>query len=111
MTEAQSPYVARPGNVEALKALWSEAQGGTPRVVRLQAPFGGGRRALVGEFIRQVGAEEDDAILWRVNCLDQENGLQWLVRMYGSLVATLSTDALRKGRAEMVLNAQLPSQP
>ena len=40
----------------------------------------------VGEFLRLLQADQDEVIQWRVNCLDQENGLQWLVRMYGSLV-------------------------
>jgi tetratricopeptide (TPR) repeat protein len=92
-------------------ALWDKALSGTSVVVRLQAPFGGGRRALVGEFMRQASQKREDAILWRVPCLDQENGFNWMIRMYGSLIATLSQDALRKGRAEMVLNAQLPAQP
>src|SRR5690606_12312529 len=37
--------------------------------------------------------------------------LQWLVRMYGSLMASLGTDVLRRGKVEMILNSQLPNQP
>ncbi len=106
-----SLFVARDEDLSALQSHWETALGGTPRFVRLQAPFGGGRRALVGELMRGIQAGNDDAILWRVTCLDQENGLQWLVRMYGSLMASLTGDVLRKGRVEMVLNAALPSQP
>jgi len=111
LSEDRTLFVAREADVAALKSLWSSAREGGSKVVRLQAPFGGGRRALSAEFLRQVGAEEEDTIVWRINCLDQENGLQWLVRMYGSLVAVLTNDVLRRGKVEMVLNAQLPSQP
>ncbi len=103
-------FVARQEDVAALSARWAEAQTGKAQFVRLQAPFGGGRRAVAGEFLR-AAAENEDAIIWRVTCLDQENGLQWLVRMYGSLVASLTQDALRRGRIELLLNAGLPSQP
>lgn len=111
MSEDRPLFVAREADVAALQALWSAAREGQSKALRLQAPFGGGRRALSAEFLRQTQLKEDDTIIWRVNCLDQENGLQWLVRMYGSLVAVLTSDALRRGKVEMVLNAQLPSQP
>jgi len=111
LAEQGSLYVAREEDLAALQSQWELALTGTPRFVRLQAPFGGGRRALVGELLRGITGGTEDAILWRVTCLDQENGLQWLVRMYGSLMATLNTDILRKGKVEMVLNAVLPSQP
>ena len=111
MSEDRPLFVAREQDITALKQHWEQARAGRPQVVRLQAPFGGGRRALSSEFLRQLQAEQDDVVAWRVNCVDQENGLQWLVRMYGSLVATLTTDVLRRGKVEMILNAQLPSQP
>lgn len=111
MSDARSLFVARDADLDALRAHWSEALEGKPRIVRVQAPFGGGKRALAGEFLREVQARADDALIWRVTCLDQENGLQWLVRMYGSLIASLSQDILRRGKVEMVLNAALPSQP
>lgn len=111
MSEDRPLFITREQDLAALQELWTQARGGQPQVVRLQAPFGGGRRALSSEFLRQVQAQDEDAVIWRVNCLDQENGLQWLVRMYGALIATLTTDVLRRGRVEMILNAQLPSQP
>ncbi len=110
MSEDRTLFVARESDVDALKAHWSAAQQGASKVVRLQAPFGGGRRALCADFLRQVAAADGDTVIWRVSCLDQENGLQWLVRMYGSLVAVLTRDAVTRGKVEMVLNAQLPSQ-
>ncbi len=111
MSEEASIFVARPSDIEALTAHWERAKGGQSTVVRLQGPFGGGRRALSAEFVKRVSQSDDEALVWRVSCLDQENGLQWLVRMYGSLIAMLTSDTLRRGKVEMVLNAQLPSQP
>ncbi len=110
MSEA-TPFVARESDIAALATRWEQARGGTPQLLRLAAPFGGGRRATANAFFRQLAKDEPDTIIWRVNCIDQENGLQWLVRMYGSFVATLSSDILRRGKVEMVLNAQLPNQP
>lgn len=110
MSDESTPFVARAADIDALTALWEGAVEGQPATLRLQAPFGGGRRAVFNAFLRTLPADSN-AIVWRVNCIDQENGLQWLVRMYGSLVATLSGDAIRKGKIEMLLNAQLPSQP
>lgn len=113
MSEERPTFVARESDLEVLRSTWALAREGTAQVVRLQAPFGGGRRALSAEFLRGASSApgQEDVILWRVTCLDQENGLQWLVRMYGSLIATLTRDTLRRGKVEMVLNAQLPSQP
>lgn len=111
MSEDRPTFVARESDLEVMRSLWAQAREGRPQTLRLQAPFGGGRRALSAEFLRAVSAREDDTIVWRVTCLDQENGLQWLVRMYGSLIATLTRDVLRRGKVEMLLNSQLPSQP
>ena len=111
MSEEASIFVARESDLDALRQQWATVRDGKASIVRLQAPFGGGRRALSAEFLRGLARDEDDTLVWRVNCLDQENGLQWLVRMYGSLIAMLSRDTLRRGKVEMVLNAQLPSQP
>jgi tetratricopeptide (TPR) repeat protein len=109
--DAATPFVARDSDVQALQTLWEGARSGTPATLRLQAPFGGGRRAICNAFLRGVQTSGDDAVIWRVNCVDQENGLQWLVRMYGALVAGLSSDVLLRGKVEMMLNAQLPNQP
>lgn len=111
MAEANSLYVARESDLAALTSHWEAAKAGQARFVRLQSPFGGGRRAIAGELLRSIQGGTDDAILWRVVCLDQEDGVQWLIRMYGALVANLGQDVLKRGKVEMVLNAQLPSQP
>ncbi len=104
-------YVARPAEVAALVDAWETAKGGSPRFLRLQAPFGGGRRALSGELQRRLAAGTDDVLLWRVACVDSENGVQWLLRMYGGLVGAIATDVLKRGKVEMILSSALPSQP
>lgn len=111
MSEERPTFVARESDLEVLRRHMALARDGKPQLLRLQGPFGGGRRALSAEFLRTLQATDEEAIVWRVTCLDQENGLQWLVRMYGSLIATLTRDTLRRGKVEMVLNAQLPGQP
>ncbi len=103
-------YVAREADLSALNNHWEAASNGTPTFVRVQAPFGGGRRALVGSFLRDVSANGQDALVWRVAPADQENGVQWLMRMYGSLIAHITSDVLRRGKAEMILTSQLPKQ-
>jgi tetratricopeptide (TPR) repeat protein len=111
LAEDRPLFVAREEDVAVLSQAWAEARAGKPQFVRLQAPFGGGRRAAAGEFLRTIANTPEDPILWRVTCLDQENGLQWLVRMYGSLVATLTADAMRRGKIELLLTTGLPAQP
>ncbi|MEM6930280.1 MAG: hypothetical protein AAF602_25290, partial [Myxococcota bacterium] len=100
MSDEAALFVARPSDLDALNSHWAEVQQGRTKTIRLQGPFGGGRRALAGEFFRQIASAEDGTIIWRVPCLDQENGLQWLVRMYGSLIAILSQDPMVRGKVE-----------
>ena len=64
--------------------------------------IGAYERFLAAEFLRALRKDTDDGLIWRVTCLDQENGLQWLVRMYGSLVAQITSDVLRRGKVEYV---------
>lgn len=111
MADANALYVAREDDLAALWNHWEAARSGTPRTVRVQSSFGGGRRALCGETLRRIAASDSDAVLCRVQCLDQDNGVQWLLRMYGALMASLNQDILRRGRVEMLLNSKLASQP
>ena len=108
---ADETYVARQDDLADLTAHYDAATAGKASFVRLQSSFGGGKRALVGELTRAIRNGTDDAILWRVPCMEQENGLQWLVRMYGSLIGSLAGDLMLRGKVEMILNAQLPGQP
>lgn len=104
-------FVARDTDVSAIDTAYRTALESGPRLLRLVAPFGGGRRAASGEALRTLSASAESPVIWRVVCLEQENGLQWLVRMYGALMATLSNDTILRGKTEMVLNSQIPSQP
>jgi tetratricopeptide (TPR) repeat protein len=108
LSDETSLFVAREADVAALETHWSAVLGGQNRIVRLAAPFGGGRRAVAGEFLRKVSGP--DVLVWRVVCLEQENGLQWLVRMYGALMAALVGDPALKGKVELAINSQLPGQ-
>ncbi|MFM7720308.1 MAG: carboxypeptidase-like regulatory domain-containing protein, partial [Sediminibacterium sp.] len=47
-------YVARDADLAVLKDHWAAARQGEPRFVRLHAPLGGGKRAMVGELARGV---------------------------------------------------------
>lgn len=107
---AESLFVVRPSDLAALEARWAEVKAGSPRFVRVVAPSGGGRRAATNELLRKIKGSGDDVILWRVACADSENGAQWLVRMYGSLVGVIVQDVLLRGKVEMVLNGQLPRE-
>jgi len=111
VAEANSKlYVAREADLDALKASWSAARDGKLQAVHLQAPLGGGKRALVGELARHALAADDDILLWRVTFHDEEDGLQTLLRLYAGLYSALHRNVGLKGRIEMALNAQLPQE-
>ncbi len=106
-----SPYVARPADLDALQAHWGAVRDGSARTVLLTSPLGGGKRALVGELCRTAVAEaEDDVLIWRVNLLDEEEGLQSLLRIYASLFSGLQRSQAFRGKVEMALNSQIPNQ-
>ena len=110
MAEERPLFVARSEDLAQLQAHWDSAQKGSARFVRVVAPFGGGRRAVVAELFRTMRQSDADAILWRVPISDQETGVQWLMRMYGSLISQIAGDVLLRGKVEMILNAQIPSE-
>lgn len=110
MADSSSLYVARETDLEALKAHWAAARVGSPRGVLLSAPLGGGKRALVGELARAAAAEDDDVLVWRVAMSDEEDGLRALLRIYAALFAGLHRSPVFRGKVEMALNSQLPSQ-
>jgi len=110
LAENKQIHVANQADLDNLRNAWDTAKGGTPQFVRLQSEFGGGRRAVVGELVRGIQADSDDAIIWRVGCLDHENGMQWLIRMYGSFVGRITSDILLRGKVEMILGGQAPKE-
>ncbi|HMV67282.1 MAG TPA: hypothetical protein PKA64_10560 [Myxococcota bacterium] len=110
MAEERPLYVAREEDLTTLQQHWEAANGGKARMVRVVSDFGGGRRALVAEFLRRLRGGADEPLLWRVAASDQEHGIGWLMRMYGALVAPIASDVIRRGKVEMILNGQLPQQ-
>ena len=107
---AESTFVARPDDVAALRAHFDAAAGGAGRTVLLQAPLGGGKRAAVGELVRGIAGEDTDVLTLRSAFLEEDDGLRSLLRLYASLYAALHRDMMLRGKVEMILNAQLPSQ-
>jgi tetratricopeptide (TPR) repeat protein len=104
-------FVARESDLQLLRdklAAAREGQGGT---LLLQAPLGGGKRALVGELARSLAAAEDDVLVWRLSFTEEEDGLRTLLRLYATLYAQLHRNPLLRTKVEMVLNAQMPQHP
>ena len=109
---APTPYVAHADDLKALKAHFEAVVAGESRAVRLSAPLGGGKRALVGEVCRDAIADTaDDVLLWRVHIREEDEGMQAVLRAYASLYAALHRSAPFRGKVEMALNSQIPSQP
>jgi len=109
--ETSTPFVARAADLEALQSHWAAARGGEPRIVRLHAPLGGGKRAIAGELARRAVAEDEDTLVWRAVLSDETDGLQNMVRLYAGLFQALHRSPSMRGRVEMALNAQLPHEP
>jgi tetratricopeptide (TPR) repeat protein len=104
-------FVARESDLQVLRDHFAAAREGDGRTVILQAPLGGGKRALVGEMARSLAAAEDDVIVWRLAFTEEEDGLRALLRLYATLYSLLHRAPLLRTRVEMVLNAQLPQHP
>lgn len=107
MAEAANLYVARPSDLDALRAHWEVARAGVTRFVVLEAPLGGGKRALVSELVRALPGAEDTLVL-RPALEDREDGLQTLLRLYAALYGALYGNPVLRGRIELSLNAALP---
>ncbi len=107
----QSTFVAREADLAILREHWQSARDGEPRIVHLVAPLGGGKRALTGEFARQAVAENEDTLIWRAAVSDEQDGVQTLVRLYAGLYQALHRSPSMRGRVEMALSSQLPSEP
>ena len=104
-------YVAREGDLDAIRDHWAAARDGDPRAVLLRGALGAGKRALMGEFTRELNLDADDVILWRVVVTEEMDGTQTLVRLYAGLLQALHRSPMFRGRVEMALNAQLPHHP
>ncbi|MFH1467082.1 MAG: hypothetical protein ABIO70_22050 [Pseudomonadota bacterium] len=104
-------FVARESDLQVLRDHLAAAREGDGRTVILQAPLGGGKRALVGELSRSLAAASDDVLVWRLAFTEEEDGLRSLLRLYATLYSMLHRDPMLRTKAEMVLNAQLPQHP
>ncbi len=104
-------FVARESDIQQLRDHLATAREGNGRTVVLDAPLGGGKRALVGELARSVASTEDDVIVWRLAFTEEEDGLRTLLRLYATLYALLHRNPLLRTKVEMVLNAQMPQHP
>ena len=105
-TPSEKLFVARDSDVALLNEHFTAAISGAGRTLHLEAPVGGGKRALVGEFVR--GLQDFDGIIWRCALIEEEDGVRTLLRLYATLYAALGRDPMLKGRVEMLLNAQMP---
>ena len=109
---APTPYVAREADLDTLKAAWTSVLGGESQTINLTAPLGGGKRAIVGELCRSAIADtEDDVLLWRVNVREEDEGMAVILRAYAALFQAVNRSQSFRGKVEMALNSQLPSQP
>ena len=106
---ADSLYVCRPSDVEALRGHLNAAVSGATQAVVVEAPLGGGKRAAVGELLR--GINTSDTLVVRCALSDEEDGLKTILRVYGALYGALYREPQLKGRVELVLNGVLPSHP
>ena len=103
-------FVAREADLQQLRDLLAAAREGRGATVVVQAPLGGGKRALVGELARSLGAD-DEVLVWRLSFTEEEDGLRALLRLYATLYALLHRNQLLRTKVEMVLNAQMPQHP
>ncbi len=107
MAEAAPLFVCRSSDLAVLKSHLDAAKAGNSRFVVLEAPLGGGKRALVGELVRALAAD-DDVLVIRSQISDEEDGLRALLNLYASLYGALHRNPGLRGRVEMSINAQLP---
>jgi len=104
-------FVARESDLQQLRDGLAAAREGNGGTYVLQAPLGGGKRALVGELSRGVTTTDEDVLVWRLSFTEEEDGLRALLRLYATLYAQLHRSPLLRTKVEMVLNAQLPRHP
>ncbi len=107
-----APYVAHEADAQTLHNHWTAVLGGESRTVRLSAPLGGGKRAIVGELCRKaIGDAEDNVLLWRIHIREEDEGMNVVLRAYASLFQAVQRSQAFRGKVEMALNSQIPNQP
>jgi len=108
---ATETFLARQADIDFLTARFQEAEEGKLSSVLLHSPIGGGKRALLGQFVKNLTAIDSEVLHWRPVLVDEEDGLRTLLRMYAALFAPLHANPALRGKVEMLINAQLPSHP
>jgi tetratricopeptide (TPR) repeat protein len=109
---APTPYVAHEADAQTLHDQWKAVLDGESRTVQLTAPLGGGKRAMVGDLCRKaIGEAEDDVLLWRIQIREEDDGMGVILRAYASLFQAVQRSQSFRGKVEMALNSQIPTQP
>ncbi len=108
MAETSPTYVARPSDLNRLRAEFEAARtSGPARFVVLEAPLGGGKRVLVQELLRTAAADNDTLVI-RAGMTEDMDGMRALMALYAGLCTPLYRDATLRGKVEVILNAQAP---
>lgn len=121
MAETSALYVCRPSDSAALRSYFDAASNGSLQMVLLEAPLGGGKRAVVGDMIRNLpsataadGSQQPgvgEILIARAAFTDEEDGLRCLLNLYAAIYGALYRDAVLKGKVEVTLNQQIPNHP
>ncbi len=103
-------FVARESDLNVLKEAWSKANGGSAQSILLTAPYGGGKRALVAQLARYAKNENEDVLVFRPAFNEEEDGQNTLVKLYAGVLSYLHGNPGLRGKVELALNSNLPSQ-
>ena len=95
MAETSALYVCRPSDSAALRSYFDAASNGSLQMVLLEAPLGGGKRAVVGDMIRNLpsataadGSQQPgvgEILIARAAFTDEEDGLRCLLNLYAAI--------------------------
>ena len=107
----ENQYVARADDLNKLKEIWNTIEGSGFKTIHLTAPMGGGKRAMVGELCKSAIADNDNVLICRPSFSDEEDGQGAMINLYKSLFSFIHGNPKLRGRLEMGLNSQIPTQP
>ena len=102
----QELYVARSDDFEVLQTNWNKANE-TSAVMLLTGVLGSGKRALVGQLVRNLAQEENEYLILRPNFSDEEDGQGALFKLYTTLFSAIHGQKGFRSSLEMSLNLQL----
>ena len=104
------PFVARDSDFNVLNDAWTDVNQGNAKTILLTAPYGGGKRALVGKLARSVRSSDEDALVFRPVFSEEEDGQNTLVKLYAGMLSFLHGNPSLRGKVELALNSRKPSQ-